>query len=61
MVWIQIKTDILSDLICAQTIKEGYQQMTKISDSRQIDNPESKGKRFGIWDQTVYKMLSADD
>ena len=37
-VWIQIGTDILSVLICAQTACKGYQQMTKFATSRERIN-----------------------
>ena len=31
MIWIQIRTDILSVLIWVQTVCKGYQQMTKVT------------------------------
>ena len=35
---IQIGTDILSVLICVQTVCKGYQQMTKVAASKEIVN-----------------------
>ena len=38
MVWIQIRTEILSVLIWVQTIHKGYQQMTKVAASKERVN-----------------------
>ena len=33
-IWIQVRTDVLSDLIWVQTVCKGYQQMTKVATRR---------------------------
>ena len=38
MVWIQIRTDILSVLIWVLTVCYGYQQTTKFASSKERDN-----------------------
>ena len=47
MVWIQIRTDILSVLIMDQTVCKGYQQMTTVATSRLRDKqPSNCSDRF---------------
>ena len=44
MVWIQIRTDILSVLIWVQTVSKGYQQTTKVATSKKRDKESSSQK-----------------
>ena len=34
-VWIKIRSNVLSDLICVQTVCKGYQQTTKVATSEE--------------------------
>ena len=36
MVWIKIRTAVLSALIWVQTVCKGYQQTTKVADSKEV-------------------------
>ena len=43
-VWIQIRTDIMSVLIWVQMVCKGYQQMTKVTASKERVNPQSANR-----------------